>query len=48
MWDNHALQHGRPDVGVESPRTLRRVCVGPDQDLSLFAAARATDHEERP
>jgi taurine dioxygenase len=38
VWDNHAIQHARPDIGVEHPRTLRRVCVGEDQDLSLFAA----------
>ena len=37
LWDNHALQHSRPEVGVEQPRTLRRVCVGEDQDLSVFA-----------
>jgi taurine dioxygenase len=48
VWDNHALQHGRPDVGVDAPRTLRRVCVGPTQDLSLFAAARAARAEEVP
>ena len=41
LWDNHALQHSRPAVGVEEPRTLRRVCVGADQDLSIFAARRA-------
>ena len=37
MWDNHAVQHGRPDVGTEHPRTLRRVCVGEAQDLSIFS-----------
>jgi taurine dioxygenase len=37
LWDNHALQHSRPEVGVERPRSLRRVCVGEDQDLSVFA-----------
>jgi taurine dioxygenase len=37
VWDNHALQHARPDVGVEEPRTLRRVCVGRQQDLTIFA-----------
>jgi taurine dioxygenase len=37
VWDNHALQHARPDVGVDAPRTLRRVCIGPTQDLSIFA-----------
>jgi taurine dioxygenase len=37
VWDNHALQHARPDVGTEQPRTLRRVCVGEAQDLSIFA-----------
>ena len=37
VWDNHALQHSRPDVGFEEPRTLRRVCMGERQDLSLFA-----------
>jgi taurine dioxygenase len=44
VWDNHALQHSRPDVGVEEPRTLRRVCVGVAPDLSIFAARIA----ERP
>jgi taurine dioxygenase len=48
VWDNHALQHGRPDVGVAAARTLRRVCVGPTQDLSLFAAARPVGAEEAP
>lgn len=42
VWDNHALQHGRPDVGAETPRTLRRVVVGDPQDLSLFAGVRVT------
>ena len=37
VWDNHALQHARPEVGVEEARTLRRVCVGERQDLSVFA-----------
>jgi taurine dioxygenase len=37
VWDNHAVQHARPDVGTEEPRTLRRVCIGESQDLSLFA-----------
>jgi alpha-ketoglutarate-dependent taurine dioxygenase len=37
LWDNHALQHSRPEVGVEQPRSLRRVCVGEDQDLTVFA-----------
>jgi taurine dioxygenase len=41
LWDNHALQHSRPAVGVAEPRSLRRVCVGEDQDLSAFAALRA-------
>jgi hypothetical protein len=36
VWDNHALQHSRPDVGVEHRRTLRRVSVGETQDLTLF------------
>jgi taurine dioxygenase len=40
IWDNHAVQHGRPEVGGRDPRTLRRVCVGPEQDLSLFAGRR--------
>lgn len=42
LWDNHALQHSRPAVGRQLPRSLRRVCVGEDQDLSIFAARRAT------
>jgi len=37
IWDNHAVQHARPEVGTEHPRTLRRVSVGETQDLSLFA-----------
>ena len=41
LWDNHALQHARPAVGSEEPRSLRRVCVGANQDLSIFAAHRA-------
>jgi alpha-ketoglutarate-dependent taurine dioxygenase len=41
LWDNHALQHSRPDVGVERPRSLRRVCVGQDQDLSVFTRGMA-------
>jgi taurine dioxygenase len=36
LWDNHALQHARPDVGTDAPRTLRRVCVGVAPDLSIF------------
>ena len=40
IWDNHAVQHGRPEVGDGDARTLRRVCVGPEQDLSLFAGRR--------
>ena len=42
IWDNHAVQHGRPEVGDREARTLRRVCVGPEQDLSLFAGRRVT------
>jgi taurine dioxygenase len=34
IWDNHALQHARAHVGVEEPRTLRRVCVGRTLDLA--------------
>jgi taurine dioxygenase len=37
LWDNHALQHARPDVGIAEPRTLRRVCAGTTPDLSIFA-----------
>jgi taurine dioxygenase len=46
VWDNHALQHGRPDVGVAELRTLRRVAVGAAQDLALFAAYRARGSTE--
>jgi taurine dioxygenase len=38
IWDNRALQHSRPLVGTTEPRTLRRVSVGEDQDLSVFGA----------
>jgi taurine dioxygenase len=38
IWDNHAVQHGRPDVGQEVERTLRRVAVGEKQDVSAFAS----------
>ena len=41
LWDNHALQHSRPAVGLAEARSLRRVCVGADQDLAAFAALRA-------
>lgn len=41
VWDNHAIQHARPEVGLEEARTLRRVCVGERQDLSLFASGYA-------
>jgi taurine dioxygenase len=37
LWDNHALQHARPGVGTAEPRTLRRVCIGREQDLTIFA-----------
>lgn len=36
LWDNLALQHARPHVGTEEERTLRRVSVGEDQDISIF------------
>jgi alpha-ketoglutarate-dependent taurine dioxygenase len=36
IWDNRALQHSRPDVGTTQARTLRRISVGEDQDLSIF------------
>jgi len=42
LWDNHALQHSRPAVGLQEPRSLRRVCVGMDQDLAAFARLRAS------
>ena len=42
IWDNHAVQHGRPAVGDRDARTLRRVCVGPEQDLSLFVGGRVS------
>jgi taurine dioxygenase len=41
VWDNHALQHSRAAVGLEEARTLRRVCVGVRQDLSVFATGYA-------
>ena len=41
LWDNHALQHARPEVGTASRRRLRRVCVGVAPDLSIFAARMA-------
>jgi taurine dioxygenase len=37
LWDNHAVQHARPAVGIAERRTLRRVCVGTTPDLSIFA-----------
>jgi alpha-ketoglutarate-dependent taurine dioxygenase len=40
VWDNHAVQHSRPDVGQEHPRTLRRVSIGEAQDLTIFAPRR--------
>jgi taurine dioxygenase len=40
VWDNHAVQHGRPAIGMDEARTLRRVCVGATQDLSIFAEHR--------
>jgi taurine dioxygenase len=42
IWDNRALQHSRPHVGTADPRTLRRISVGEDQDLSIFFAAMGT------
>jgi taurine dioxygenase len=36
IWDNLALQHSRPYIGTGEPRTLRRVSVGEDQDISVF------------
>jgi taurine dioxygenase len=36
IWDNRALQHSRSHVGTTQPRTLRRVSIGEDQDLSVF------------
>jgi taurine dioxygenase len=41
VWDNHALQHARPEVGSQHRRVLRRVCVGVAPDLSIFAARMA-------
>jgi len=41
VWDNHAIQHARPEVGTEPRRVLRRVCVGVAPDLSIFAARMA-------
>lgn len=29
LWDNLALQHGRPDIPTDEPRTLQRVVIGP-------------------
>ena len=28
LWDNIAVQHGRPDFPVDQPRTLQRVVLG--------------------
>jgi taurine dioxygenase len=39
IWDNRAVQHSRPYVGSSEPRTLRRISIGADQDLSLFLKA---------
>ena len=36
LWDNHAVQHARAPLDAGEARTLRRVCIGPTQDLSLF------------
>jgi taurine dioxygenase len=36
LWDNLALQHARPYIGTAEARTLRRVSVGEDQDISIF------------
>jgi taurine dioxygenase len=36
IWDNRALQHSRADVGTTHERTLRRISIGEDQDLSIF------------
>jgi taurine dioxygenase len=36
IWDNHAVQHSRSEVGAEKPRTLRRVSIGERQDLTIF------------
>jgi taurine dioxygenase len=47
LWDNHALQHARPDIGIDERRTLRRVCVGVAPDLSIFAA-RIAERQTRP
>ena len=41
IWDNHAVQHARPEVGSEPRRVLRRVCLGVAPDLSIFAARMA-------
>jgi taurine dioxygenase len=37
IWDNHALHHARPEVGLEHARTLRRISIGQSPDLSIFA-----------
>lgn len=42
MWDNHAVQHARAALDAGVARTLRRVCIGATQDLSLFASGIAT------
>lgn len=39
IWDNRAVQHSRPHIGTTEPRTLRRISIGADQDLSVFRKA---------
>lgn len=39
IWDNHALHHARPEVGVGKVRTLRRVSIGQSPDLSIYATS---------
>jgi taurine dioxygenase len=39
VWDNLALQHGRPEWPVNAPRSLRRVCVCEEEYRDMLADA---------
>jgi taurine dioxygenase len=36
IWDNLALQHGRPDISCAGPRTLHRVTLGEKSFFDLY------------
>ena len=48
VWDNRALQHARPQLAANCPRTLRRVSVGGSSVYDYFLADGPMHRQDAP